>query len=313
MMHSPGIFCFRQADGYIANLYPEFVALVSGLKPVIRTAPVTSSDSERLRALALRLGLFTTRRINHPDKDSCIVYVSKRYDSALKAKYFEQGRDSIRLGKLLGYPACCINAFMGHTRSRHLKEDTEPYNACINTLKKGGEFNGLLKIGVGYHLISHFPCRYDCKLSVAYADKLLNAIMKACKDKMWLAGLLNHLNSPVLKVYDFYYDLYSLKIRSGQNSIYNIGHHKIRPFEKASSAFIHLNPESGRRSVRKVSLFKLFSLYDIICEYDKNGERQKFSAVSLVDKRRCRILEKGPDFYFLPFRFKKKNISKHRA
>jgi hypothetical protein len=88
----------------------------------------------------------------------------------------ERGRqvtaDQVRaVGVALGYPACCIDAFLGqHQRTNAemrfaaLRRTTGPASLLLNDLLDRGA------------LVSHMVCRYDCPPSLLYARALAEAL-----------------------------------------------------------------------------------------------------------------------------------------
>ena len=77
-------------------------------------------------------------------------------------------RISARLGRLLGYPRCCVDAYanLGTLRAnatavRAAAAASERFEPLLNNLN--------LSI---FHYISWFPCRYDCQASLEWARQL---------------------------------------------------------------------------------------------------------------------------------------------
>ncbi len=77
-------------------------------------------------------------------------------------------RLSARLGRLLGYPECCVEAFaqLGTLRAN--------LRAIRASAERSGRFEPLLNnlnLNV-FHHVSWFPCRYDCPASLEWARGL---------------------------------------------------------------------------------------------------------------------------------------------
>ena len=77
-------------------------------------------------------------------------------------------RLSARLGRLLGYPDCCVDAFadLGTLRAnaraiRGAAARTDRFEPLLNNLN--------LNV---FHYVSWFPCRYDCPASLGRAERL---------------------------------------------------------------------------------------------------------------------------------------------
>ena len=187
------LFDGRAVDGSAAAgaalPYLEWLPVQAGLKPAGRTI-VTAVDAARLVAEAhtsgLRVAVVDAGKFiaeffaDRPDLDQ-IVYTA-RSETALAAAV-EAERSMIEgdrrgepvtgtqvraLGVALGYPHCCIDAFIAvRDRSNaeirfHALQQT-PWHA-----------SSLLNDHIeGRALVSHAVCRYDCPASVAYARALL--------------------------------------------------------------------------------------------------------------------------------------------
>ncbi|MEZ4265671.1 MAG: DUF483 domain-containing protein [Myxococcota bacterium] len=80
-----------------------------------------------------------------------------------------------KLGRLLGYPACCIRA--------HVDADDQGEDACFQRLL-GTPARDPLPAGnnlflLAHQLISHFPCSLQCEASNALAETALAALERA--------------------------------------------------------------------------------------------------------------------------------------
>ncbi|HCC49264.1 MAG TPA: hypothetical protein DEQ38_14280 [Elusimicrobia bacterium] len=198
------------------SLYPEFIAVASGLKPVLRTYAIRLDRYAALKKLLAARRLFSERsdfRISSeddtlldPQGESAYVYISGSAALAARAKKCEEGilgrrkpsySDSLEFSKLMGYPRCCFDFFLKFVTGRpprpsHLAE----YEALKNT---GGTpsfyLNNLIR--GDHYLVSHYPCSYRCGPSVNYARALLGEIRKV---RPALAGKLARLlKCPVIK------------------------------------------------------------------------------------------------------------------
>lgn len=85
------------------------------------------------------------------------------------------------LGRLLGYPACCVEAFVDDARTRRLQGPI--YGVSKNWLRLDAAWvacpapriNSLL-FGEPLQLISFDPCRFDCPHALALADRIFAAL-----------------------------------------------------------------------------------------------------------------------------------------
>jgi len=83
------------------------------------------------------------------------------------------------LGRLLGYPRCCVDAFLarlvrGVTKRQSGEFAHEDFvaaeDAASRTEQPLGRLNNLL-VDRRLRLVPFYPCRYDCHVACAYADR----------------------------------------------------------------------------------------------------------------------------------------------
>lgn len=94
------------------------------------------------------------------------VYLSKEERLALLACYAEMMNRSRELGRILGYPECCIDFFGSHFSEDKTNLEHLPTNPWTNLSKRAQDFV----------LISHFPCNSDCKESIILSKKYFSII-----------------------------------------------------------------------------------------------------------------------------------------
>ena len=181
----------------------ELVALQIGLKKVARKV-VKENELDKYNTLIKQFNLTSTH-----NNETNYLYISKDRQSAELANQYEtelskplnytkenfvakieeyfkaQEELQNKLGELFGYPKCCIAEFIRFNKSEFLKvhtayndnnekQETIP-NYAINTYnntQNKEQFNFLLNNLCKRHLISHFPCSYECKESIRYAKKI---------------------------------------------------------------------------------------------------------------------------------------------
>jgi len=133
-------------------------------------------------------------------------YISKEKNEALEAMKLEViiskmnltsenfelfSKYVYKLGKLFGYPECCINFYISCWKKHILnplhfleKEPNYILYSYLNTKNKK-KLNFLLNNLSVYRVISHFPCSYECKESLKFAINLFKALpqkqRKICK------------------------------------------------------------------------------------------------------------------------------------
>lgn len=96
------------------------------------------------------------------------VYISKNEREAWLASYCELVDDTDQLGKLLGYPNCCIDFFI-----KRFTEDNPNLQ-----LKPTNPYTNLTKRDLDLVIISHFPCSSDCEKSIQLGKIFLNVIFE---------------------------------------------------------------------------------------------------------------------------------------
>ncbi|MCC6554565.1 MAG: hypothetical protein IT372_16420 [Polyangiaceae bacterium] len=156
----------------------EEVALLGGIKPMIRQrlpAPQARARSVHYR----RRGLFT-EEIPLPPREgrepSCLLLVAWSQDRLQEAAACEREilgrRTTIEinrdLGRLLGYPRCCTDAFV----SLDEPDQDEALSAtAARTRGAGSALLNALDLHV-FHFIPWCPCTFTCAYSLRYASRL---------------------------------------------------------------------------------------------------------------------------------------------
>lgn len=143
----------------------DILQVLAGLRPALRTeleSPIAEEEFGRWRR---RLGLFGII-----DKDSFVV-LAPRSELCRKIMSIDQasGNHTAHLGRLLGYPFCCVRA---------AARIGEPYlDAWAASLTKRGFLGEFVAIDIsgyrqGQALISHIPCSPHCLASLMMAKSL---------------------------------------------------------------------------------------------------------------------------------------------
>jgi hypothetical protein len=96
------------------------------------------------------------------------VYISKDEKQAWLASYYELMNNNYDLGKLLGYPHCCVDFFCKRFSDNNPNLELKPTNFFTNLTKRNND----------NVLLSHFPCSSNCEDSINVAKKYLDIIMK---------------------------------------------------------------------------------------------------------------------------------------
>lgn len=123
-------------------------------------------------------------RVNHDDTDRvrqrCTLYVSRDLERAKVTRSLDRmatdsNEDNTEaLGDALGYPSCCVNAYISMERRW---PNRLPIEAAIRrTSRFHGRLNNLCLKRFAW--ISHFPCRYDCAESLNLANEAANYLQR---------------------------------------------------------------------------------------------------------------------------------------
>lgn len=196
---------------------PEWIAFTTGLKPAIRRT-VDPAELPRVEARlrspdVVVLRARETARLG--SREQAVLYVARSLDHASALRSAEDGvlpgrgvaadaRERHRLiGRLLGFPGCCVEAFLRRLDRGVDRLDAEgpgglaeDYVAARGAWVPGADarVNPLL-MPARAQLISFYPCRYDCPEAVALAEGL-RAVL-AARDPTAAGSLVALLSRPV--------------------------------------------------------------------------------------------------------------------
>lgn len=100
------------------------------------------------------------------------AYVGTDYDEVSKCKVLDQQLAHRDLGLLLRYPECCVDFFLRYKKLSEARFNDD-YSAI--SLRQGCSGSDSWMIDTmhrkhGYALISHFPCSFNCRPSIAIAQ-----------------------------------------------------------------------------------------------------------------------------------------------
>ena len=147
----------------------------------------------RFKVLLADDSSYSNKGLRIPETDKRLgmffVYLSKSEEKSWLAAYHEMMNNSEELGKLLGYPECCVNYFTKHFSELNTDLQKPSTNPWTNLSKRQEDCV----------LISHFPCNPDCPESINLARWNLDIITKhdpkRAKEMMnllWPKNLENH-------------------------------------------------------------------------------------------------------------------------
>jgi hypothetical protein len=181
----------------------EWLLLELGLKPVLRQwlpEPRLAAFAARCRRRGLVFEVGASDGVGRGPKEGVLVYVARDAGAAAEARDVEaellrgqqgadldsastgteaspasadrQTRDAVAaraLGTLLGFPTCCIDAFVDVARDgrdeksgmlRRALAHTDAFHPRLNNLSLGA-----------FHYIGWYPCRFDCPDSLRIAGQ----------------------------------------------------------------------------------------------------------------------------------------------
>jgi hypothetical protein len=175
---------------------PEWTALQAELKPAVRM----TMPAPRAHALAARMGprgvacaigptnkagevaLYVARDAG---RVAALVAAERRTLALAEGDEREKPADErlaghAALGALLGYPSCCVDAFVARARTfdgpasplRGAHEDSVQARAALaNAARPRAELNSLFW-PYRRHLVTFYPCAFDCPRALRYATAL---------------------------------------------------------------------------------------------------------------------------------------------
>lgn len=168
----------------------ELVALVAGLKPLVRQElDGEALEAQRERVATLGLRLFTGATVGSRTR----VFLARDEAVAREAIAAETHNDDATMGRLLGYPACCVEAFTAMPehwlpRQRWFRRRTNlalAQAAAARTKMFHGRLNSVdLHL---FHYVAWTPCAYDCAPSLAYANAVAHELSR--RPHGWLGPL----------------------------------------------------------------------------------------------------------------------------
>jgi hypothetical protein len=170
----------------------EMVFLMHGLKQVVRQGffehelPKIEKYCDmnnlylvksKFKVLLADETTFSNKGIRVPEKDKragmYFVYLSKDEEKAWLAAYYELMQNDLDLGKLLGYPGCCVNFFVRNFHENNSNPEHQPTNFLTNITKRDEDCV----------LLSHFPCHSDCENSITIARKQMDLLISLDKER----------------------------------------------------------------------------------------------------------------------------------
>ena len=154
------------------------VALYAGLKPLIRQVlpgAQLAAARARFEALGLSIGV-AEHRVALPSTEGTVLFVGRDPRHVREAVRCEAAPDhDHELGRLLGYPRCCVEAYLEIPPPRR-NVDAFARAAAAS----GGAFAPRLNtvdLAI-FHYVSWLPCAFSCALSKGFADAVADHIAR---------------------------------------------------------------------------------------------------------------------------------------
>lgn len=180
----------------------ELVALRAGLRTAMRVSVVHSQLEEvlaRFEAAGV-VAMVAPITGRYEGEDHALVFAALNERDARRAVEAEVADDERALGKLLGYPECCIEAFVRRPDSMW------PYlGARAAWVPRPLPRLNTLLYGIGARFISFEPCRYDCAHAAEAADAIALALAEVdemsvrwCDEQLARAVLVDDHGAHVL-------------------------------------------------------------------------------------------------------------------
>lgn len=184
----------------------EWLAFRAGIKPAIRiSCEASEADGLAKRYLEgdahVRRGSFVI-----DGRKLAVIYVARSEDEAERLRRIECDKSLLswvvdrfehhnnRLGRLLGYPECCVAAYGRRSRGKGRENDWYRSARAAWVQKPMPRLNALLMVE-GRSLLSFDACRYDCPAALALAERLAEAAHEA--NAGWLAYAEHQLALPI--------------------------------------------------------------------------------------------------------------------
>jgi hypothetical protein len=177
----------------------QLLYLLSGIKPgarmiideraydvlhdsLLRLGIFTSRSDFYILAKSIRGAQYTYRRSSAPKgrKRDILIYVAPDIKYCASLKRSEAEADDYRLGKLLGYPACCLKHF---STTEHLKPGDDIMNSIRHPSFSFYPFLNNVSLWLfGIKILCHFPCRPDCASSLGLGKQYRRILKYIDKD-----------------------------------------------------------------------------------------------------------------------------------
>lgn len=179
----------------------EIILMLHDAKPVVRQG-FYEDELDKIKNFCKKNGLFMTKSkfkvilddkidIQTKNKDKVFsnkgliikdnnnkygmyfTYIAKDEMSALLASYYELTKNHKELGKLLGYPECCINFFNQNFTYENTNPEINSNNPLTNISHRHEDIV----------IISHFPCSENCYETIKIAKRYMKILKQVAPER----------------------------------------------------------------------------------------------------------------------------------
>lgn len=151
------------------------VALYAAIKPLLRQVlPASAVAHARARFEALGLVVAEAEhRVALPSTLGTVLFVGRDAGRVAEAVRCEGAPDHDReLGRLLGYPRCCVEAYLEVPPPRR---NVDVLARARGASRRFAPRLNVLDLAV-FHYVSWLPCSFSCALSATFADAVAHHI-----------------------------------------------------------------------------------------------------------------------------------------
>jgi len=150
----------------------EEIALLAGLKPILRQSFLPDQiASARARFAALGLVVVEAEWPYKPPER--LLLVGHKEEELRETLRAELNHDVATAGRLLGYPACCVEAFASTFDRRRIP--LLHAAALRRTVGRPRARLNVLDLAV-FHYLPWLPCSFSCEPSTRFADEIASLI-----------------------------------------------------------------------------------------------------------------------------------------
>lgn len=180
LLHVPSdaLDTWWRAVDTIAGRDAELIALHAGLRRAIRATiarPDIAAAADRYRAAGLQVLVVDDAPHVLDCHDHATLCIARDLADARAVSDACRVNDDISLGRLLGYPDCCVEAF--RVRNKDLPAEIGEFGGARAAFHPNAfaRLNNLL-FGERARYISFEPCSYACPSAAAVADAIAGAV-----------------------------------------------------------------------------------------------------------------------------------------